>query len=961
MYSALETAVYKIGDVDVVDAILANSPKEDVSALISYALKAEQYDVATSLYNFHQHRLVGSEVESLLQGPSQKNRAHRDIEYILHCVLGLAFTAVPSDHGRYDAVGEGDNNATLAIGKTNHLMATCSNGVTYSVSLALKYANLYHFILDPLKYRDVLLALQANVCERLEEAGEAKTDELLMSDMGSMIGNSDDPLLVTQIEIDAINKYTSEYFALMNNLLRGHPLGESNITGLEVILCQALLVVSAANKLVDPSQRDSSVVRYEGAVPLSIELAMAKGVPVRRGGMNSYSANVKGAEAFRHHQSKIVLHGTLFASISQHSAVPTEVEHLLPPLHLQVDESQEVDGQMIYTAHAVHGVLVDNADEYTVDMALYQVATIVKNAYEDKPDPLFGVNRHNHALAHHIRVVSYVDAVMLYFSHHAVDPKFKQYCNTRVPAEINIIKVLLAVSKVGRESEIGFFDNPELYQDYQEVSVAYLMVFLSEIYNFDDDQCDFYAQILCYMGDPHFADKATGTGQQQQEKIWINHIITFAHKLDLARCYDSHSYQRSLHLYGDVCDSLDDLPVVELSDAQSQDLRRIKKQARLALQFTGDRVMFADLGMPKLDYEEHEFRLCNEEVAHCKEKCKQAELMVRECEVEISKNDAICALMMTLRDSDALHQLVLLPKEQLMQLLAQQTFWDALYQMGEPAAFFKALSNIVCKQPHPEEDVEQLFVYKAIERQECKCILYIISQVGLENLLLQQVWPIAVFQGLLFIAVRNGYIEMYDDLLAYPIDMRGADSDGDSVLHIAIKNSQHEMLERLLQNDWIDVNQADALYLSPLMLAFCVDQWAMAAQLLRHPAINVDYQDSDGNTALALIVGEEACSDFSEDIIKHPTFKPNTQSFEGSTVLHEAIELRNFKLANQLLDRDDTDVSLLQYDGTSVLMLAVTRGQTEMVKRILAKSDENINAQSQCGMTALTYAFSKCG
>ncbi|MDF1654539.1 MAG: ankyrin repeat domain-containing protein [Coxiellaceae bacterium] len=957
MNSALKVAVYEVGDVDVVEAILADWPHEDVSALISYALMAGQYDVANSLYKFQHSHLEKPESITPLQGPSQKNRAHRDIEYILHCVLGIAFTTVPSDHGCYDAMRDGDNQVIFNVSQARHLMATCSNGMTYNVSLALKYANLYHFILDPIEQHDLLLALQRKLRESLEEVSEAKSDELRLSDIDSTVGNSSVPLRVTQVEKDAVREYTQDHFQLMNDLLRGNELGEPDSIRLEESLCKALLVVSATNKMVNSTRGENTLVRYEGEVLGSIDLAMSNGVPVERRGMNSYSSNPDGAQGFRKLQSKTVLHGSLFGSISSISIQSAEAEHLLPPFCLQTHDRREVRGVLVYDAHVVHGMMADSTDEYIVDLALCHASVILNKAYQDNEDPLFDVCRHNHALAHHVRVVSYVDSVVRYFSRHATDPSFKQYCDTLVTDDINIIKVLLALSKIGRESEIAFFDNPDLYQRYQEASVTHLKIFLTEVCNFDDDQCEFYAEILRYMGDPNFPHKATGTEQQKQEKIMINHIITFAHKLDLARCYDQYDYQRSLHVYGDVCDSLSDQPVVELNDRQSEDLKQLKLQARLALEYTGDRVMFAGLGLPAVGHLEDEFRLCNRNVTHCKERCKQVELMVTRCEGGGMIGDAVCLLMNEGDARGALQQLVLLPRKALIKFVAERKFWEALVWLDDPAEFFKAVSYLVCKQPDYPYAFDQLIVYKCIEWQECNIICYVVSQVGIENLLVEQEWEIDVFQGLFFLAVRHDQLELYEEMLQYPIEMCGIDGDGNSVLHIVINNSQHRMLRLLLQNDRVDVNQVNAQGKSPLMLAFLNEQWVMAVSILAHPELDVDLQDEDDRTAFMYIVEHDTRSYLHDAIFSHPTFKPNTQDAHGITLLHDAVYSENHVLTNKLLALPDIDVSLEQEDGFTVLMYAVIRGLDKVVERVLTINDRNINAQTKFGMTALLYAL----
>lgn len=948
---ALDTAVRRVGDVDVVDAILADCPKTDVSKLLCYALEVKQYDVAASLYKFQNRHLDVPQPSDLLQGPSQKNRAHRDIEYIMHCMLGVRFISVPSDGDRYAPLPGQDSEAKFSVDTQKHLLATCSNGVTYNVSLALKYANLYYFILDFVERRDLLLAFQ----KRLHHI----SDESELGEV-SAIGRRDAPLYVHKVEQEAVYHYTGVFFKGMNALLRGEALVETNVAVLEVRLCQVLLSVSMVNKLSDLSARDLTLVRYEGEVPAPVSLAMDAGDLVRRSGMNSFSSQPDGVAEFSGHRSKIVLRGSLFGSIARFSRLPQEGEHLLPPGCMQTVDKVFQGGKLVYGARLIYGVMADNADEYMVDQALYQVAIVVSYAYADTPDALFGVNRHNHALSHHVRVVSYVDAVVQYFAKHAADPLFQQYCKGLVAEERNIIKVLLAFSKVGRESEIAFFDDPGLYQQYQNASVAHLIVFLKEACNFDDERCRFYAEILRYMGNPDFTEIATGNAQQKQEKIWINHIITLAHKLDLLRCYGKGSYQRSLHVYGDVCGSSADQTVVDLSDSQSIDLTNLKKQVWLALKLTGDRVMFSDMDMPIIEYDEAVFARSNGDVSYCKERCAQAALMMKVLEQKKSDVNAIFQKMQTIPGRECLQQLALLPKNTLVNQMKRRDFWVALSCQETLGMIFEAVSYLVCEQPDYPYDPGELFVYKAIQRGDWDSILKIISLVGVENMLMQRTWRTNVFQLLYFEAVKGGDVDLCKELEKYPIDVDADDNSFNSVMHLAIIYSQNDILLHLLELDEIDINHKDVLSRSPLMRALVEEQRWMASKILSHPKVDVDRQDAYGCTPLMAVISSDIDDDMFDTIVSHRTFKINTQGNDGLTALHYAVYNKRHAFVDRLLAQPGIDLTLTHSEGYTVFMYAVASGDVDVVRKFLPLVGSTINKQSVLGETALIQALKNC-
>ncbi|MDF1654494.1 MAG: SidE phosphodiesterase domain-containing protein [Coxiellaceae bacterium] len=574
-----------------------------------------------------QYAVVSSKkiTKKLPQGPSSKNRALKDVEYIFHCLLALDYpTTNEKDRTIYaPKLRENGEPCQLSIVKNSKdfFLADCPNGRRYNLSLALKHANFNYFMLDEGPHAQAII----HRCDAI------LTDRLL----GGTVKNISVHRHVEQggmifyfLEEQAIRDYTGDlYYQKMNALLRGKP-NEIPVQEVNNIFIRCMLAMSGANKNIDTrlTHKPPKLVRRDEELPIAMRAKMAStNRTINRAGFVSCS---QGVGIFRGHRNTLTITDHHYLPIAGIAIDPHENETLLPASTIVVTKhtSNTIDSEHYFEVKIVTGVATEYAQEYYLELALHSACIILANPFADLVDSRFGISRHNHALAHHVRVCMLVEPSINYFKQHATSEEFRKFCDHLTPDELIIIKIMMIFSKTGRESEVSATSDLETYMKYQRASVKHFTNFLQRKMHCDDKQIAFYAEILMYMGNPTFAAKATGTPHEIQHKIFVNHIITLAHKLDLPRVYSAEQYSRSMTPYnGTILDG-----VIRPSIEQKVSLQIIESQAMLMLKHTGDRLAFSKHEITAVEYSEHLFRSCNTDADYCWQCCEIACIQIED-------------------------------------------------------------------------------------------------------------------------------------------------------------------------------------------------------------------------------------------------------------------------------------------------------------------------------------------
>lgn len=569
------------------------------------------------------HAIVSYEksVKELPQGPSNKNRALKDVEYIFHCLLGLAYaTTNEKDKIIYQSktTEGGDTIGFKLIRERNGIfLAACPNGHIYNLSLALKHANLNYFILDESPHSlAIIQQCDALLMDRPLLVRPLKSESRYLG-----IERSEMPIYTSEEE--AIRYYTNNnYFSEMNSFLRGLPNTISE-TAVKKIFVRCMLVMSGVNKNIAPRSEDEvmpPLFRRYGELPLSMDAKIkSKNRPFKQSGFSSFSKN---CSIFRALKNVITIDSYNQCPIAQISHIPSEQETLLPPSTIMVTEydTNERLGEHHFKAKVVTGVATEYSQSYLIDLALHFSRAHLRQPYSDTPDPRFGIARHNHALAHHVRACMLVEPAIKYFKQHAKSAEFRTFCDNLTPEELIITKVMMIYSKTGRESEMSATSDIDKYMSYQRASVEHFTNFLRNKMRCGEEDIANYAQILMYMGNPGFATIATGTPQEIDRKIFIHNIVDLAHKLDLPRVYTAKEFNRAMSPYsGAMLDG-----VVAPSVEQKSSLQKLESQAMTMLVRTGDRLMFPRHGIAAVNYDSIQFVKCNKDADYCWQCCEVA-------------------------------------------------------------------------------------------------------------------------------------------------------------------------------------------------------------------------------------------------------------------------------------------------------------------------------------------------
>ncbi|MDF1655104.1 MAG: SidE phosphodiesterase domain-containing protein [Coxiellaceae bacterium] len=594
---------------------------------ITAALLSQHNDIADYLLK---HMPTSHVIQSqpLHQGPSQKNRALKNVEYIFHCLLGVEYTSNTLFEAelyakKYDESGKA---CEFSLVKNSHklVVAHCPNGRSYNLSLALKYANMAYFMLDNSVEAKALIAKCELILGRSADAEAAKIADTLTTEVGDYV--------VYDAEQAAIKHYTGESCAVMNALLRAMPI-ESLSVNLSKLFIHCMLAISGTNKNIHFDKRPERAVltRHEAKLPEEMLKRMkTQNQMTLRTGLLSFSEN---DTTFDTHENRLVIkdthqHRSPIANVSYHKS---EMEVLFLPSYLRFTSYEEDKSahKNIFTADIVTGVATEYVDGYTVELALLDVHTILTQPYKDGRDVKFGIARHNHASGHHVRKCILIEPVVDYFKRHAADESFRHFCHHLTSDELLMMKVMMIYSRSGRESEVSALSNLDAYMRYQRASAQNMARFMREHMHCDEATIAYYSEIMINMGNPNYTSLVTGeTEEIKRHKLYINQIIAFTHDLDLPRIYDEASYNRAVSGYNGSPQADTAVNYIIPSEMQAGAFKKLESIAMRMLVATGDRLLFSKHGIGMSDYSESEFVNSNSNVSHCWRQCQIAYMTV---------------------------------------------------------------------------------------------------------------------------------------------------------------------------------------------------------------------------------------------------------------------------------------------------------------------------------------------
>ena len=166
--------------------------------------------------------------------------------------------------------------------------------------------------------------------------------------------------------------------------------------------------------------------------------------------------------------------------------------------------------------------------------------------------------------------------------------------------------------------------------------------------------------------------------------------------------------------------------------------------------------------------------------------------------------------------------------------------------------------------------------------------------------------------GLLSFAVKNQKLHIVNLLLA---DKRVRDSinnrntSGTSPLLLACTEGDHEMVQKLLSFQNVDVNSADNTGDSPLLHAVTGGYHELVLKLLENPKIEVNQPNLNGDTPL-MCAANEGYNNIVETLLKRKDIEVNSANVDGYTSLMCASDKGHEKIVKSLLSHPAIDVNL---------------------------------------------------
>lgn len=195
----------------------------------------------------------------------------------------------------------------------------------------------------------------------------------------------------------------------------------------------------------------------------------------------------------------------------------------------------------------------------------------------------------------------------------------------------------------------------------------------------------------------------------------------------------------------------------------------------------------------------------------------------------------------------------------------------------------------------------------------------------------------------LHLAVREGEPDIIWLLLGSArIDINARDAHGRTPLHLAVIDYAYESVFDLVGCNRTDVNAEDKEGWTALRWAARQGRKSLVKVLLTAPAIAVNARDAKGWTALHL-AAEGQHVEVIRMLLSHPAIRIPSQAKDGWSILQWAFDGNHCDLVVELIRRHDIEPTLGDKEPRHVFLVAAEQGKTEMVRALLALSGLDVN------------------
>lgn len=204
----------------------------------------------------------------------------------------------------------------------------------------------------------------------------------------------------------------------------------------------------------------------------------------------------------------------------------------------------------------------------------------------------------------------------------------------------------------------------------------------------------------------------------------------------------------------------------------------------------------------------------------------------------------------------------------------------------------------------------------------------------------------------LFLSVQNRNIDV-TKVIINRFDSHKYDVVTDETKVICFRSEEKRRILGKISNFKGDVN----FHWTPLQLATCTGILEMVELLALRDEVNVNEQDDEGNTALAIAVSNKFTS-IVKFLAKLQKVNTNLSDNKGWSPLSVAVGNNYVEIVKILINNLNTHVNCKTKDeGATPLMIAVDTDNFEAFKLLLTRDDINVNSVSNDNKTAMSMAI----
>lgn len=226
--------------------------------------------------------------------------------------------------------------------------------------------------------------------------------------------------------------------------------------------------------------------------------------------------------------------------------------------------------------------------------------------------------------------------------------------------------------------------------------------------------------------------------------------------------------------------------------------------------------------------------------------------------------------------------------------------------------------------------------------------------------------PSGLYKGetALHIATRQNHQEVVQHIIYGGADLNIKEDGGKTPLMMASERGNLEIAKMLIAAGAdVNVQIPGGLYKgqTALHIATRVNKIDVVQELVNAPKINLNIQDSSGETPL-MIASEKGNKEVTQMLINagaNPNIQKPSGLYKGQTALHIASRINRIEIVELLVKAPNINLNIQDDTGETPLMIAAEKDNPE-VTQILVSSGANPNVQKPGGLykgeTALHFA-----